>query len=176
MRTVAFLVIATLLGGSPRVPAAELSFSENATVLQSAHKLQEATLRSDARTVADLTSPLIARLGVPVEAIQPMTQAAMKQFAVMGLSIDRSEFGIPGSVYAANGVEACFVPYRHEMHTATRRGRSIGYLIALRDRPESEWKFLDSAMFRSRPELLGRLLPGLPANAKIPDNRNEFDD
>ncbi|MFG6485235.1 hypothetical protein ACG04R_01055 [Roseateles sp. BYS78W] len=176
MRIVAFLVTAALLGSLFSASAAELSFSEQATVLQGAHKLQEATLRSDARTVADLTSPLIARLGVPVEAIQSMTQAAMKQFAAMGLLIDRSEFGTPGSVYAANGVEACFIPYRHEIHTATRRGRSIGYLIALRDRPDTEWKFLDSAMFRSRPELLGRLLPGLPSDAKIPDNRNEFDD
>jgi hypothetical protein len=155
--------------------AADLSFSEQALLARQAQAGIDATLRQDAETVIELTHESFFKLGISREATVRMTREMFAQSNAMGIVLERSQLSQPTTIYPSAGRAVCFVPYVLFMRMGQRTGRSIGYLVAIRDTPESKWKFLDSAVFRQKPELLHVLVPGLPKDLTLPKNENQFD-
>lgn len=96
--------------------------------------------------------------------------------AAMGFVADESTLGTPSEVYEAQGQKVCFIPRTIFIHVGARRGRSVGYLVAIKDTSNSgDWLFLDSAAFLAKPHLLRMLVPGLPEAVALPPNENQFD-
>jgi len=110
-----------------------------------------------------------------MDTIVRSTQEVAAQAAASGMSLDSAKLGQPSALYEATDAEVCFIPYRLEIHTPVRKGRSIGFLVAVLEEPGGEWSFLDGSILRSHPEGLRKLLPGLPEDIELPESRNEFD-
>lgn len=175
MRIASSLTLVAFAAVSVHSFAASLSFAEQTKLLGNTQQILDAARRGDAQTVAAHTSHLITRLGVPVDSILPMTQAAMAQTAASGVSLDSAVLGSPSALYEAQGAEVCFIPYRQELHMSAHKGRSLGFFIAVREDPKGEWAFLDGSRLRAHPKALGRLFPGLPSGIELPENRDELD-
>jgi len=58
------------------------------------------------------------------------------------------------------------------MHVRDKTIRSKGFLIAIRSEGQP-WKFLDGAILQEKPQMLHLLLPGLPKDISLPENRFE---
>lgn len=140
-----------------------------------AQQIVDAVRRADAETVAAHTSHRITRLGISQDSILHMTQEVEAQTAAMGMTIDSAKVGQRSELYEAEGAEVCFIPYRLEIHMPGHKGRSLGFLIAVREDPKGGWDYLDGSILSSHPEGLRAILPGLPASIKLPEARNEFD-
>jgi len=176
MRIASYFTLVALAAFAAQSPAASLSFAEQTKLMGAAQQVVDATRRGDATTVAAHTSHLITRLGISVESIPRMTRAVVAETDAMGMSIDSEDVGRPSALYMTTDAEVCFIPYRLNIHMPGHKGRSIGFLIAVREHPKVEWEFLDGSILHSHPEELKTLLPGLPDGIELPEVRNEFDD
>lgn len=91
----------------------------------------------------------------------------------LGITSYESKISAPAHSYACGQVILCFVPRISEIKMAGKKMRSIGFLIALRRVDQKEWLFLDGTGLRRNPGMLKLLLPDLPEDTPIPENRSE---
>lgn len=156
--------------------ASELTFAESSLLMKRASLASEAALHQDVDAVLELTHPVIYMLGMSRADLSRIMREGLAQMASMGVVAEKAVLGNPSPVYDAADQKVCFIPRVMSMRVGTKTGRSVGYLVAVKDSGDSsKWLFLDSAAFMSQPELLFKLIPGLPKNLVFPANENQFD-
>ena len=101
-----------------------------------------------------------------------MTTEVMASIKKDGIRITDNQYGTPSSIHRSGSDRVCFVPRSNVTHIGERKIRGKGFLIAIRGEGEP-WRFFDSAILLENPEMLHTLLPGLPKDIELPENRME---
>lgn len=162
----AFLICSLLHGGT-------LSKEHIVELKAAAEKVLVATKNGDADTVVSMThSSLFEAMGGE-EACKATTRDAFKQFAQRNIKFLGTTFGEPGETYDMGSEEVCILPHQNIMEMNEIKVKSTGYLVAVRSKSGGGWTFLDGAGFRENPAILWQILPKLPKDVKLPENKME---
>lgn len=129
--------------------------------------------RGDAKLLLAKTHESVYKLAGGKDAFEKMTQQAVEQLLNSGVKFISTELGAPTQTYLAGDEEVCFVPRISIMETQGKRTKSTGFMIAIRKRGESEWKYLDGSGLRRGSNLLYMLLPELERGIVLPPNTVE---
>ena len=156
-----------------RALAADLSLEDTKHLLERALKIKAAFDKGDADTIIEMTHPSIYALTNGKEGFEKLTRGAMELVKSMGITIIESSLGTPTRTYVSGTVTVCFIPRISVMSVQGKKVKSIGFLIAARNRDNEKWLFLDGSGLRKNPTLLKSLFPGLPDDVKLPENRLE---
>jgi hypothetical protein len=92
----------------------------------------------------------------------------------MGVKVLSSETGAPTQTYPAGDEEMCFVPRISVMEVQGKKAKSTGFIIAVRRKGSSLWKYLDGTPLRQNPEILRYLFPKLTSDPALPPNKVEL--
>lgn len=123
--------------------------------------------------IAKGTHPsLIAKLGGE-EKFRKSLESAVGMMRSGKVKISEAQLEVPAELYEAGDEWVCFVPKRNTVEVEGQTVRSVGFFVAIRKKAEKEWKLLDGAGLRRNPEMLWALLPELPRDVKLPENKNE---
>ena len=163
-----------LLCATATAYSADLSDNEIKALLARATMVKDAFDRGDSETVIKMTHPSIYRLTNGKEAFEALTRQSFKQVATLGITILDSSLSPPSRIYNSGTDTVCFIPRTSVMTANGKKVRSIGFLIAVRGSDTSDWLFLDGSGLRKNPESLKTLLPGLPKDVALPENRKEL--
>ena len=161
-------LICCMASASPLAPADAKVLEERAT------KIGAAFDAGDVGTIAEMTHPSLFALMGGKEKMVAILKTAMSEFEAMGVQVLESELGDPPEVYTAGSELVCFYPRRTVMLIGEKKVKSIGFLICIRKAQGGEWLFLDGSGLRKNPKLLKTLLPALPADVQLPENRAEL--
>lgn len=148
--------------------------TESAELLNRANAMTSAFTKGDAEAIVAMTDPSLFELAGGKEKLLAVTKQAMDSMKQADYVLEKATLGKPTKTYLANKKAVCFIPKELTMNINGRKGRSVGYLVAIKDEKSgSQWLFLDSAGFQKKPELLWRLVPGLPKKLELPPNFTE---
>lgn len=151
--------------------AAPLS-SEDAAILEKrANTVRQAFVSSSSDTIVEMTHPSLFKLVGGKEKLLQITKAAMEQLKSFNFEILDSKLGTPTETYVAGNELVCFYPMTMTIKVGDKQSRSIGFLICVRPAAGGDWLFLDASGLRKNPGLLKMLLPDLPADVPLPENR-----
>lgn len=139
-------------------------------IMAGAHKLEEAFDKGDTETIIFLTHPKAHRLFGGEETFRKTTTGTIRDLKKKNVLILDNKYGKLFPLYRSGTDLVSFVPRTYVMHIAGRKIQCTGFLIAIQSEGQS-WKFLDGAVLLQNPEILKILLPGLPEDAKVPENR-----
>ncbi|HSJ03546.1 MAG: hypothetical protein ACAI34_22510 [Verrucomicrobium sp.] len=154
--------------------AGELSADDTKAILARAEMVKVAFDKGDTDTIVKLTHPAIFKLTNGKEGFENITKQATTMISSMGIKILESSMGTPTKTYTAGASTVTFVPRTSVMSLKDKKIRTIGYLIAIKGGTEApDWLFLDGAGLRGKPGLLKTLLPELPDDVKLPENKVE---
>lgn len=153
------------------VAAAQLAPDDAAQLLKRANLVAQAFDSGDLEAIAEMTHPSLFRLMGGKDKMLEITKAALAQLESMDYEILESKLGTPGEVYQAAEENVCFYPRTTVMRIGDKKARSTGFLICVRTVPDGEWLFLDGSGLRRNPELLRMLLPALPDDLELPENK-----
>ena len=93
----------------------------------------------------------------------------LKQIAnIKLLSMD---LGKPNEIYTAGPEEICFIPRVSTMELDGKTGKSVGFMIAIRNVGGNEWSYLDGTALRKNSKALWNLFPKLQKDIQFPENR-----
>lgn len=138
-----------------------------------AKKVAAAFDTSDADTIVEMTHPSLFALMGGRDRMLELTRTAMTQLKAMDVEMISSALGTPTESYTAGDELVCFYPRITVMRVGEKKAKGTGYLVSVRKLPDGEWLFLDGAGFRKNPQLLETLLPALPKDVKLPENKVE---
>lgn len=116
---------------------------------------------------------LIAKMGGE-EKFRETLEGAVATMQAGKVKIGDSQLEAPAELYEAGEEWVCFVPKRNTVEVEGQKILSVGFFVAIRKKAEKEWKLLDGAGLRRSPEMLRALLPELPGDVELPENRTEL--
>lgn len=151
--------------------AAPLSSEDVALLEKRANEVREAFVKSDSETIVGMTHPSLFKLVGGKDKLLQVTKAGMEQLKAANFEITESKLGTPTETYAAGNDLVCFYPMTMALKVGDKRARSVGFLICVRPAAGGDWLFLDAAGLRKNPGMLKMLLPDLPADVPLPENR-----
>lgn len=124
--------------------------------------------------IAKGTHPsLIAQMGGE-EKFRKTLEGAVAIMQSGKVKVSDSKLEVPAELYEAGEEWVCFVPKRNTVEVEGQTVLSVGFFVAIRKKEENEWKLLDGAGLRRNPEMLWTLLPELPRDVKLPENKTEM--
>jgi ketosteroid isomerase-like protein len=135
--------------------------------------MERAFREADYDAILKGTHPsLIARVGGEEE-YREMLESAVAMIQSGEVKIGDAELDAPAVMYRAGEERVCFVPKRNTVEAADRKMRNTGFFVAIRDKSGEDWRLLDGAGLRSNPGMLWLLLPELPRDLELPENKSE---
>lgn len=149
-----------------------LSALDNTALTQRAQTVQRAFDAGDADSIIRYTHPIVIKFFGSREKFETTTRQAVKALAGK-LTIEKTEWGTPSPVYVSGSDEVCFLPKTSIARVGEKRARSVGFLIAARQKGTGDWLFLDSASLRKDPAFLWKIFPELPKDVVPPPNTVE---
>ena len=172
MKSVAVLLFATTI--SCAAFAATLAPDDAKVLEERATKIGAAFDAADVDAIVAMTHPSLFGLMGGREKMIAITKSAMSQLKTMDVQVIESSLGIPTELHSAADEIVCFYPRTTVMRVGEKKAKSTGFLICVRKTEGGEWLFLDGSGLRKNPELLKMLLPALPEDVKLPENRVEL--
>ena len=154
--------------------AGTLSAPEVAKLKSDITTMMAAFEKGDADLLIANTHESVYALMGGKEVFEKSSREAVQQLLQMGVKFVSSEMGTPTQTYAAGDEEMCFVPRISVMEVQGRKAKSTGFMIAVRSKDSSVWKYLDGAPLRKNPELLRYLFPKLTSDPELPQNTVEL--
>ena len=139
-----------------------------------AAKIGAAFDATDIDTIIAMTHPSLFDLVGGKEQMIAITKGAMSQLRASGVRFVESSLGVPTEVHSAGDELICFYPRTTVMRIGEKKAKSTGFLICIRKAAGGEWLFLDGSGLRKNPGLLKTLLPALPEDVKLPENKVEL--
>lgn len=116
---------------------------------------------------------LIAKMGGE-EKFRKTLEGAVAMMQSGKVKVGDSKLEAPAELYEAGEEWVCFVPKRNTVEVEGQKVLSVGFFVAIRKKTEKEWTLLDGAGLRRSPEMLRALLPDLPGDLELPENRTEM--
>lgn len=133
--------------------------------------------RADINGILDKTHESFFRvLGGGREQFTSEMQNVLMKFQEEGFKRVHSEIKAPSRVYPAGPDQVgVFVPVvnTYTMRGHTMRVKSTGFMIAIRSKGKSGWKYLDGAVVRKKPGMLKQMLPELDPRIPFPPTKTE---
>jgi hypothetical protein len=138
--------------------------------------MQRSFRSGDCDGIVNGTHPsLIGQIGGE-EKFRKSIENAVSMMQSGKIQIGDDQLDAPVELHEAADEWVCFVPKRNTIEFDGRTVRNQGFYVAVRKKPDKEWKLLDGAGFRNNPELLWTLLPALPRGVEIPTVKREVMD
>jgi len=131
--------------------------------------------RGDISTLLDKTHQSLFEYVGGRANFEALTKGAIDQLMSVGVKFTSSELGTPDKLYDAGDCDLCFVPRTSVMEIQGKTVRSIGFMIAIRDKGQSGWKYLDGSGLRKNPDFLRELIPELEDGVVLPENTVQID-
>ena len=172
MKSAAVVIVAVLI--SCAAFAATLAPADAEALEARVTKIAAAFDTADVDTIVAMTHPSLFQLMGGREKMIAITRSAMSQLKTMGVQVVESSLGVPTEVHSAADEIVCFYPRTTVGRVGEKKAKSTGFLICVRKATGGEWLFLDGSGLRKNPELLKMLLPALPEDVKLPENRVEL--
>jgi hypothetical protein len=154
--------------------AASLSPEELTALIATTERIKVAFDERDIATIEAMTHPSIYKFTNGRDGFEAITRQAFVQIDSAGVRFLESKLGTPSEIYSCGEEEVCFIPRTSKFEVNGKKARTISFMIAIRSVKGGEWLFLDGAGLRKNPGLLKMLLPDLPAEIPLPDNRVEL--
>jgi hypothetical protein len=130
--------------------------------------------KGNAKQLIAKTHPSIYKYTGGKEAFEKSATLAVFEMMQHKVKFLESTTGVPTRTYTVGKEELCFVPRISVMQIDGRKARSTGYMVAIRQIGGKEWKFLDGAGFRLKPQFLYDLFPTLEKGITLPPNKVEI--
>ncbi|MET1257645.1 hypothetical protein ABVT43_21110 [Aliikangiella sp. GXAS 311] len=105
---------------------------------------------------------------------ESMTVSAIASLMEQGIVFHEATLGKPKRLYLAGDNEVCFVPRVSIMEIQGQKMKSTGFMIAIKKKDSSHWKYLDGSGLRKDQGLLWKLLPELSRDVELPANYIEM--
>jgi hypothetical protein len=154
--------------------AASLSPDEATALIATTERIKVAFDERDIPTIMAMTHPSIYKLTNGKDGFEAITRQAFVQIDSAGVRFLDSKLGTPSEIYSCGEEQVCFIPRTSTLEVDGKKARSIGFMIAIRSVKGGYWLFLDGSGLRKNPGLLKMLLPDLPPDTPLPDNRVEL--
>lgn len=100
--------------------------------------------------------------------LEEITKHAVSVMISQGMVFVSSRLGNPSKLYSAGEEEVCFIPRVSIIKFQEKVYESTGYLVAIRAKNSSDWRFIDGSGFNNNQDLLWQLLPKLSKNIELP--------
>jgi len=154
--------------------SAELSSDEERTLVEHVKEIGMAYQNGDADKIAESSFDSLVAVSGGLDPFKSRIKMAIEQQRQAGVVIESTTIGKPTSLIAAGRYELSFVSKETVMRMPGKRGRSLGFLVAVREVGGSRWQFIDGAGLRQRPQALKLLFPELPEDLMLPVNKLEL--
>lgn len=149
--------------------AAGLSPEEEKGLAGRANEYLLAAQQGDAEKFLRLTHPSLHGLFGGQAAFEEATRAALKTLAGKS-TVTAVAVGRPTAPLIVGKEELCLVPMSVSTRLGNQATETNSYYVAVRTVGSAEWRFIDGAGLRKRPEVLWQLFPGLPKDVVLPRN------
>jgi hypothetical protein len=150
------------------LPPKTLTQTEQAELWETTDKLWAAMDANDVDAILDMTHPRLFEMAGGKEAMRKAAKETIADLDAAGIQYESIEKGELSSVYTSKDGYVVFVPRTTIAMIDGKRVRAETFLIAVGD--SGRWKFLDSNALRKAPDLLRKLVPGLPSELNLPNN------
>lgn len=150
----------------------QLSDSDRTALLEKAEATQRAYETGDVDAIIQSTHPAILKFFPSREQFEATIRKAFESLKDK-VFFEKTDWGVPTPVFESGNDEVCFVPMTSIMRVGPARARSLGFLIAAREKGTNGWLFLDCAALRKDSSLLWKLFPDLPMDVPLPPNMIE---
>lgn len=162
--TLSIVIFLASLCASAAAPTDE----EIATIKKDMKSIMKATDEGDVSLIISSTHPSVMKLIGGEENFKAMLEGTLKQLKAVDAKLISFDAGEPDETYKAGNSEICFVPQVTVMEIQGQRVKSAGYMIAIRDKGESKWRYIDGSAFRENQAHLWTVLPDLPRDVRLP--------
>ena len=135
--------------------------------------LGEAFRNEQFEVVIDMMHPSAFATGVTKEDFLAMTKKASVQMKEVNFAILNEQLGTPGEVNFAGDELVAFYPRTMVMQMGAKKYRHTGFVICVKKRAGGEWLFIDGEAVSKDLSSLGRFLPDLPKDLKLPETKVE---
>ena len=133
----------------------------------------ESFKKGDAQKLIDKTHPYLFKLVNGKEAFQAMIMQAAKQLIDRGIKIELEEITQPMDFYRTGEDIVCFIPKTSTITVDETKVKSVSFMIAIKSK-QGKWSYLDGSGLSKNPDLLWKLLPKLPRDVALPENKKEI--
>jgi len=151
-----------------------LSKKDVALIHKDINHMYEAFENGDFSLILNNTHDSILKLVGSKQIFEKMLDRAIEQAKSNGLKYINNKLYQPDNLYIVGKEEICFIPrvstLKIDGKTVTRKG----FMIAIRKKGESKWKYLDGAGFKQNPNSLWLIFPKLPRDVKLPENYDKI--
>jgi hypothetical protein len=149
--------------------AAGLAPEDEKALMGRANEYLRSAQQGDAEKFLRLTHPALHGLFGGKEPFEAATRAALKALAGKP-AMTAATFGRVVGPLRVGDEELCFLPTSVSARIGNQATEMNSYYIAVRSVGSAEWRFIDAAGLRKRPEVLWQLFPGLPKDVALPRN------
>ena len=154
--------------------AASLSESDVIQIKSDMTLIQNGFETGNAEAIFSLTHPSAYKLVGGKEEFEKIVIQTLAKTRGMGAKYLNRDIGTPTQEYSAGEEEVCFVPTTSILEIGGKKLKSMGFMIAIRKNGTHKWKYLDGAALRKFPDLLYTLIPKLPNEIELPQNKVEM--
>ncbi|MEG0182499.1 MAG: hypothetical protein RR704_03440 [Stenotrophomonas sp.] len=154
--------------GAFHANAGELNRAESESLRQDVQSLLSTLTRGDVDAMIDRSHASVKRFAGGDAAYAKAARDALKVLDDMGVIVISDEAGTPTRTYAAGPEEVCFVPRTTVFTVDGQTVKSLTFMVAIRPRGGSPWRYIDGAVMQAMPELLRQLLPELEPDVPLP--------
>jgi hypothetical protein len=131
-------------------------------------KMYYAFEKGNVDLLIEMTHTSIYDLAGGKENFEKITKDAVSTLISQGVVFVSSKLDKPSKLHLAGEEEVCFIPRISIFKFQGKVFESTGFLVAIRDRNGSDWRFLDGSGFHNNQSLLWQLLPKLSKNIELP--------
>lgn len=157
-----------------RVIASAIAYptqDEATQITQDIAQMVNAMSSGDVSVFVNKTHPALFPLLGGKENFTHFLSEALSQLDNLGVNIISNEFKQPGRFYAAGHELLTIVPRISVMEANGQKGRTIGFMIAIKNTKNNTWTYLDGSGMRDDRAMLWEMFPELEPDIVFPENK-----
>lgn len=159
-----FLIITNDMNGK------SLTQYEVGVLKQEINLMIKAFQKGDVTLIVEKTHSKLVELVGGKDLYKTAMKNAVEQIKSYGITYIGSQLDTPTELFDVDQEEITFVPRVSTMEVQGKKIKTVGYMIAIRDKKTKKWHFLDGAALRTKKEILWKLFPTLDKDIKLPAN------
>jgi hypothetical protein len=161
-------------GGQAKSAGKPVAPDEVKAIHAALRKMQGGFREGDYEAIRGATHPSLIEQAGGEEKFRESTEKALSMLQSGKIKVGDDELGTPSGLHEAGEDWVCFVPKRNVIEVDGRKVRSQGFYVAVKNKTDGSWKFLDGAGMRNDPEMLWTLLPDVPRGIELPPVKREI--
>lgn len=147
-----------------------VSKDDLASLMASAQRAKDATVKMDAAAIVESTHPAVISMSGGKDNLIDMIQTGLAQMKSKGVEFLSFDVSPPQCEEKIPHHRLCFIPTATSIKVDDHTVKGKSYLVAVRDAETSEkWLFIDGSGEKRNPGMLRKLLPWIPEKVTFPD-------